>query len=391
MLEHMDSLLTKLTAAFPIPIRHYQNGCLIKGWGQWEFAVDIAKCYLDPYIGGRNPLCFVVSPEYVLSGYLSLGREEDYLTLGPSFPYEMTDRQGERILRELELSPSLLSGLRRFFHFVPQMSATNFQNLLAFLYEMLFPNLPEEPIHLTYQASHIDLFDKKEFIINEDMNSRIEETLMPLVAAGMLSEAENALESLFNASDSYLPSLAPSNIRALKNTLIASTAIISRTSMQGGLDYRTAMTLSDYYIAKIEGATLISELYELLRTMILDYTRRISILSRPETISPVVNAVYREVQLHKHEKITCKTIAEHLAFSSSYISHHFKDVTGITLTEYIHQQKIKEVQYLLDTTNLSLAAISEKMGFSSQQQLQLVFKQITGMTPKQYQNRSHSL
>lgn len=136
----------------------------------------------------------------------------------------------------------------------------------------------------------------------------------------MLSEVESALNSVYQSQTVFLPALAPDNIRALKNSLISSTAIVSS--------------------------------------------------------SPIINAIYRDIQEHKYEKLTSKTIADRLSFSSSYISHHFKDITGMTLTEYIHQQKIKEAQYLLDTTNLSLSSISEKLGFSSQQQFQLIFKKI---------------
>lgn len=146
------------------------------------------------------------------------------------------------------------------------------------------------------------------------------------------------------------------------------------------------MTLSDYYILKIENLSVLSELQEILHIMILDFTRRVSLLTQPDTASTIVSSVYRDVQKHKYEKITSKDIASHLSFSASYLCHHFKEATGMTLTDYIHRQKIREAQYLLDTTNLSLVMISEKLCFSSQQQFQAIFKKVTGMTPRQYQN-----
>ena len=386
MTLNLDSLLTKFFAAFSLPIRHYRKDEIIKTYEQRKFVIDIAKIYMDPYIGKEYPICFVVSPEYILSGYIAL-KNDEYLIFGPSSPHELTYNQGEKILHELGLPASFLEELLRYFRFMPQMSTSNFQNMLSFINEILRPEQKGEPVHLTYRVKHINLCIQKELYINEKINAETEKSLLPLIAVGMVDEAAKIVDSIFTSAKYDLPNLAPTNIRSLKNSLIITAATISRKALEGGLDYRTAMSLSDYYIVKIEDTTIISELYELFRTMVLDFTQRVSVLSRPNTSSPIVNAIYRNVQEHKYEKITSATIAKQLSFSSSYISHHFKDITGMTLTEYIHTQKIKEAQYLLDTTDLSLAAIAEKMGFSSQQQFQLIFKQVTGITPKEYQKQ----
>ncbi len=388
----LDSLLCKFNAAFSFSFHHYRNGKLLKSYSEHDFYIDISQAYLKSYLDQAYPVCFIVSPEYILSGYIALSEKEEYLIVGPSCPYEITYRQAEKVLHEVDLPSSQTTHVVRYFYFLQRMSTRSFQNMLSFLYVILFPGKQTEPIRLSYKAQRINLQNSpSEFFINENISSIMEDTLMSLVAAGKVNEAEQALDSIFSSFDLVLPNHAQSAIRALKNTLIAATSTVAHKAIEGGMDYRTAATLSDYYIYKIESLSAVSDLNEILRTMILDYTRRVSFLISPDATSPIINAIYRDVWEHRYDKVTLETISKRLHFSKSYVTHLFKRETGLTLTEFIHQQKIKEAQFLLDTTSLTLADISDKLAFSSQQQFHLIFKDVTGMTPKQYKNRDKYL
>ena len=51
---------------------------------------------------------------------------------------------------------------------------------------------------------------------------------------------------------------------------------------------------------------------------------------------------------------------------------------------------IKKAKYMLDTTSESLMKIADECGFESQAYFCYVFKKETGMTPRQYKNRTDS-
>jgi len=56
---------------------------------------------------------------------------------------------------------------------------------------------------------------------------------------------------------------------------------------------------------------------------------------------------------------------------------------GISLHQYVIQQRVERAKLMLSKTGLAIADIVAQVGFSSQSHLTQHFKRLTGMTPKQ--------
>ncbi len=76
--------------------------------------------------------------------------------------------------------------------------------------------------------------------------------------------------------------------------------------------------------------------------------------------------------------------ADALHINNSYLSHYFKEQTGMTLNHYIASLRIERAKELLADTNLSLSVISEEVGYYNLNSFIRRFKQITGSTPGNY-------
>lgn len=87
------------------------------------------------------------------------------------------------------------------------------------------------------------------------------------------------------------------------------------------------------------------------------------------------------------EDLNVEQMAKDLYVSRSYLSTKFKKETGMTLTVYIQEQKIKKAMEYLKNTDKSVLEISTFLGFSSQGYFQNVFKKCTGMTPKEFRGQ----
>ena len=74
--------------------------------------------------------------------------------------------------------------------------------------------------------------------------------------------------------------------------------------------------------------------------------------------------------------------------SRTHLAARFKQITGMTLTDFILSEKTEEAKRLLISTDKSLLAIGEYLGFSSQSHFTKVFKKYSGKTPSEYRNRS---
>ena len=74
-------------------------------------------------------------------------------------------------------------------------------------------------------------------------------------------------------------------------------------------------------------------------------------------------------------------IAENLHHDYSYLSKLFSETEGITIEQFIINQKIEKVKEFLAYDEKSLSEIAFDIGYSSVAHLSAQFKKITGLTP----------
>lgn len=77
-------------------------------------------------------------------------------------------------------------------------------------------------------------------------------------------------------------------------------------------------------------------------------------------------------------------LSNQLHHDYSYLSKLFSEVEGITIEQYIINQKIERVKELLIYDELSLSEVADDMGYSSVAHLSAQFKKVTGMTPTSF-------
>jgi AraC-like DNA-binding protein len=96
----------------------------------------------------------------------------------------------------------------------------------------------------------------------------------------------------------------------------------------------------------------------------------------------VIDAIHYKDGLQ--QKKFSELIAQHLHHDYSYISKLFSEVEGITIEQYILNQKIEKVKELIMYDELSFTQIAYELGYSSVAHLSAQFKKITGLTPSQF-------
>ncbi len=88
-------------------------------------------------------------------------------------------------------------------------------------------------------------------------------------------------------------------------------------------------------------------------------------------------------------KLLLDEIANREGFTLSYMSHFFKDSTGMSFQAYLKEKRFEKACRLLLTTDWKLLDISLNCGFSDIRFMTEVFREKTGLTPKEYRNANH--
>ena len=94
--------------------------------------------------------------------------------------------------------------------------------------------------------------------------------------------------------------------------------------------------------------------------------------------------IIRYIDQNYQNKIGLAALAAEFNLSECYISHLFKEITGLTISSYLQYRRIIEAQKRLKNKDAAVVSICYECGFASLQHFYKVFKQITGTTPKAF-------
>ena len=97
-------------------------------------------------------------------------------------------------------------------------------------------------------------------------------------------------------------------------------------------------------------------------------------------VAVVKNYIYQ----HYDEDLNLETLAEKVYLSSGYLSFIFKKETGMNLNRYIRVFRMEKAGELLKNTNMKVAQVSEKVGFSNVSYFCRSFREFYGKSPESY-------
>lgn len=100
-----------------------------------------------------------------------------------------------------------------------------------------------------------------------------------------------------------------------------------------------------------------------------------------------VQQVARYLQENYAEQVSLELLSKKFFISSSYLSRNFKEVTGLTVGEYLTLQRIRQSRRLLESGEHTVTRIAELVGYDSITYFERVFKKYTGRSPLHYRRR----
>ncbi|WP_130837502.1 helix-turn-helix transcriptional regulator [Lachnoclostridium sp. Marseille-P6806] len=125
------------------------------------------------------------------------------------------------------------------------------------------------------------------------------------------------------------------------------------------------------------------ELEELPKSIL----RRYCLLARSYTLkgyTPVVMQAINYITFHFTEDISLAHIAGKCNISKQYLSSIFKKETGLSVTDYLHDIRIKRALFLLNSTDYPMDIVAARCGYHNVNYFIRIFKRLRQQTPKQY-------
>ena len=101
----------------------------------------------------------------------------------------------------------------------------------------------------------------------------------------------------------------------------------------------------------------------------------------------MIEEAIKYIKRNFRDKITVKSIADELMYSANYLNNVFKQKTGETILEYITKIRVEEAKRLIaGDPNIKTYELADAVGYNHESYFRGVFKQYTGLTPKEYKD-----
>lgn len=203
---------------------------------------------------------------------------------------------------------------------------------------------------------------------------------------------EDMLKHLWNISQQYQYEDEPA-MREWFEKIYESA--ISRTTYKR-LEIRGYLNLICASLAKRSALTEESE--NVLRTerdlmSVMDdmkYIRKRAVASENKT-DPRIQALVDYITLHPEKNLTREEMCQMCDVSESTLRRLFKAHMGKSIYEFIKETKLLYASYLLMRTNIPISEISYRVGYESPSYFTKTFREVFGVSPKEYRISSRQM
>lgn len=97
--------------------------------------------------------------------------------------------------------------------------------------------------------------------------------------------------------------------------------------------------------------------------------------------------LFEHIDRHFDQAISVDDAASLLHMSKSSFMRFFKDVTGQSFVGYLNRFRVAKAEVLLAGSDLSIAEVSQRVGFCDQSYFGFVFRNLLQITPREYKLR----
>jgi AraC family transcriptional regulator len=102
----------------------------------------------------------------------------------------------------------------------------------------------------------------------------------------------------------------------------------------------------------------------------------------PHRLRKAIGLIDHHLTVEEEGRVALRSVAKDVGMSYFHFSRAFKRSMGMTPTNYIAERRIERAKKLMQETDLPIAQIALRSGFSSQSHFTTSFRRLAGVTPR---------
>jgi YesN/AraC family two-component response regulator len=231
----------------------------------------------------------------------------------------------------------------------------------------------------------IKYYDIAERDHNNDLHEypyHIEKKIIEAIKELHLRKIDTSLNEFFEMLDSYSADKIQITVLQLAVLLTRTLSSIAKTSVENG-EYSIKVLISE-----IQTCETLEEIKNYLFSLCSEVVEAKGIDSKENAKTIIVNKIKDYVGMHYDDiNMSTDTVAEYVELSRNYVRSIFKELTGISLSDYITNCRMSEAQRLLIETDYPVRRIAELVGYpENSKHFFTVFKKHFDSTPENYRS-----
>ncbi len=138
------------------------------------------------------------------------------------------------------------------------------------------------------------------------------------------------------------------------------------------------------YLNRDDGYELVLRSY---LTIVVSKIFRLASTKQATARRDAVRQAIDYMHAHFHKPLRLDEIAEQAMLSPAYFSAVFREETGVTVTDFLHDIRLQEACRMLNDDAGNIRDIIAAVGYSDAKSFYKIFRRRTGMTPGEYRKR----
>lgn len=127
--------------------------------------------------------------------------------------------------------------------------------------------------------------------------------------------------------------------------------------------------------------------YGMINWVTYIFNKSISYVEEVAKSQTVIEKVKSYIKDNYDKDITRDDIANYVFLNPDYLSRTFKRATGLSLSEYLTEVRIKKSMQLLASSSKQISSIATEVGYNNMNYFSKMFKKVTGVSPVDYRKK----
>lgn len=211
--------------------------------------------------------------------------------------------------------------------------------------------------------------------------------LFDMIREGSVSQLKNSLH-ISIGEESQLKRFGKEEQKEAEYMTVSLINTFMIAAITGGVYPPDANRIADQALHQLIHTDRPEDMNRLIRETAVQMCESVRKEKQQDSSNPYTEQAKQYIRTHLSQDIRIPDIAGHCGISPSRLSHLFSEHCGMTLKQYLIQERIEAAKELLKNTGSSVSAIASLLQFCDQSRFAAVFRKKTGMTPGEYRKQN---